>query len=110
MSARDVTVWSVLIEAPLSDSGLPEDVREPGAAEVLLLEVMENLDIHDAVAGGGLGNRLAVRFSLDGFDLVDVAASARELFLRAADKAGLPLSPDTLEVVPLDNLIRANSP
>ncbi len=103
-----MTIWSVLVEAPLNDSRLPKAMRDPGAAEVLLLEVMEHLGIRDGVAGGGLDDRLAVRFSLEGYDLVDVGAHARELFLTAADKAGLPLIPDTLEIVPLEALIRAN--
>jgi hypothetical protein len=105
-----MTVWSVLVEAPLGVSGLPEELREPGAAELLLLEVLGHFHVPDAVAGGALGERLAARFSVEGFDLVDVGARARELFLTAADKAGLPIgAPDTLEIIPLDELVRANT-
>lgn len=100
----EMTVWSVLVEGPLTADG------EPGEAELLLLEVMGDLGFADAVAGGAVGSRLAVRFSVPGFDLVDAAATAREQFLTAVDKAGVSAGmPDTLEIVPLAELARANS-
>jgi hypothetical protein len=107
--ATVLTIWSALVEGLLDAHRLPPDAAEPGAAEILMIEVLEDLGVNDVVAGGGLGDRLAVRFSLEGFDLVDVGAHARELFLTAADKAGLPvLPPDVLEVTPLEPLIQAN--
>ncbi|MEX0991460.1 MAG: hypothetical protein WD004_04230 [Actinomycetota bacterium] len=100
-----MTTWTVLIEAPIRSGEVP------GEAEVALLDALGRLGADSPITGGGAPDRLSARFCVDGSDIWEVVARARNLFSGAVQKASLAIvdAPDVLEVMPMDELIKENA-